>query len=187
MPDVGADATSVAAWLVARGAPPDAVAWAQDFGADFGEAWRACRRGDWLLVIAAGARAPAPALVAAAAGCARSCLYVVPDDAGASDVLDVVEAWASGGRAPIDPVELNARLDRAPTADPAVATAIEALRAVVETAADPRRAADAAANAVECAALAVGECAMAAAVGEAHESCARAVRTAIRFETLRFE
>jgi hypothetical protein len=178
---------SVAAWLDEMHATNDLVAWAAPLGSDFSAMWATCPRGDWMLAIAARAGASREHLALAASACARSSAYVLPDEAaGALAVLDEVEAWARGERPPVDTTSIDERVDAFNPGDPAVATALEAIRSAARSAGDPDAAALAAANAAECAVHSVGDCAMMPALREAQQTCARHVRAAIPFEQLRF-
>lgn len=179
---------SVAAWLEAMQATTDLVMWARPFGADFSAMWATCPRGDWLLAIAARARAPRELLALAATACARTSAYVLPDEAaGALAALDEIEGWARGELPPLDTASLDARIDAFAVDDPAVAAALEAIRCATRTVEDPDAAALAAANAAECAVHSVGDCAMMPALREAQETCAARVRDAIPFAELSFD
>jgi hypothetical protein len=179
--------SEVSAWLARQQATRDVVSWAESAASDFAQLWEACPRGDWMLAIAARAHASTDALCLAAAECARSCLYVLPEGAHpARDALDVLEGWARGAQPRAALSAASAAVDQVESDDPAVVAAIEAVRCALGAASDPESAAGAAANAAQAAVYSVGDCAMMPALRESQATSAARVREVIGFAQLRF-
>src|SRR5579871_1949492 len=82
-----------------------AVAWAGGYN-DAAVAWRACRRGDWLIWLAASLGVQREVLVRAACGCARLSLSFTEDERPLHAIL-MAEQWAGGiPRPSLDQVQM---------------------------------------------------------------------------------
>ena len=74
----------------------EAVEWAQNYKT-FPAAWEACKRGDWMLWLAARSGVDRKALVLAACACARPALKYVPKGEKRPRIaIETAERWARG-------------------------------------------------------------------------------------------
>jgi len=74
----------------------EAVGWAQNYKT-FPAAWEACKRGDWMLWLAARSGVDRKALVLAACACARPALKYVPKGEKRPRIaIETAERWARG-------------------------------------------------------------------------------------------
>ena len=82
--------------LVRLSACNDAVEWAQNYET-FPAAWKACKRGDWMLWLAARSGVDRKVLVLAACACARTALkYVAKGEERPRVAIETAERWARG-------------------------------------------------------------------------------------------
>jgi hypothetical protein len=85
------------------GACPDAIRWASRYDT-LDDAWRKCKRGDWMLWYASRAGADHVMIVRAACACARLALPHLPDGEDRPRLaVETTEAWCDG-RATLDEV-----------------------------------------------------------------------------------
>lgn len=166
-------------WLTRAGASRDVIDGVRPIATSWEELYRECKRGDWLLGIAARAGVPLPLLVRAAVGSAKTAMtYVQAPEA--ERVLAAAAAFADGG--PVEAVhDATADLDDklAGARDPAEDAALRAVMAVGLGVDDPGTLASAPAAAAEATIVAVMDCAWSTAQRYAHATTANAVREAI--------
>jgi len=82
--------------LVRLSACNEAVEWAQNYET-FPAAWKACKRGDWMLWLAARSGVDRKVLVLAACACARTALkYVAKGEERPRVAIETAERWARG-------------------------------------------------------------------------------------------
>ena len=106
----------------------EAVEWAQNYKT-FPAAWEACKRGDWMLWLAARSGVDRKALVLAACACARPALKYVPKGEKRPRIaIETAERWARGD-ATIEDLSLTS------AASAAYAAAYAAYRAYAASAA----------------------------------------------------
>jgi hypothetical protein len=126
------------------GACSDAIRWASRYDT-LDDAWRKCKRGDWMLWYASRVGADHVMIVRAACACARLALPHLPDGEDRPRLaVETTEAWCAG-RATLDEVRA------------AGAAAWAAARAAVAAAGAAARAAEAAAGAAAWAAARAAE------------------------------
>ena len=132
----------------------EAVEWTQNYKT-FPAAWKTCKRGDWMLWLAARSGVDRKVLVLAACACARTALkHVTKGEERPRVAIETAERWARG-EATIE--EVRAAAAAAADADAVyAATAVYAAAAAAasDAAADAAYAADAAAAATSDAAAA---------------------------------
>ena len=127
-------AKTFAAHLRRLGACEDAYRWAR--GKSGAVAWRTCKRGDWLLWLAARAEVRRQDLVLAACACARLALKHVPADEHRPRIaIETAERWARSD----DGVTLGDVRAAADAADAAAAAAAYAAYAVAAADAAARK------------------------------------------------
>ena len=114
-------AKTFAAHLRRLGACEDAYRWAR--GKSGAVAWRTCKRGDWLLWLAARAEVRRQDLVLAACACARLALKHVPADEHRPRIaIETAERWARSDDG-VTLGDVRAAADAADAAAAAVAAA----------------------------------------------------------------
>lgn len=91
--------TAIARWLAGLGAQHDIVRHLEPYGSDWARAWAELPRGDWMLGLAARLVDDPPALVRAAAACARVAQRYAPSPE-ARRGIEGAEAWATHGGPP---------------------------------------------------------------------------------------
>lgn len=178
---------SIADWLRSAGAQHDVVEWAEPFGNDWQRLWEDCPRGDWMLGVAARLEVDRAQLVAAACKCARlGLLYLDSEQAALAECLEAVESGVAtdAGTNAWRRAHENAVQGAAQAADPAMASAAQAVVAALESVQMPESAAHAAACVIQAAVLDAGDCGMMAALRFTQGRCAQLVREAVPTEAI---
>lgn len=187
---------SVSALFSRLPAGVEAIEWGRRYADDLGHAWHECKRGDWLLWLAAILEVDPKTVSLAALDCARFALSLLPeadDEARLSAVATLVETWAAGE---VEPGELREAAEQVlaiyhdPSRDGSqdhpfagYATSAVASAVLVPTYRSTYGVACAAASAGLAAAQVAGPHDETALL-DAHELCARQVRGRIPFEAL---
>ena len=113
----------------------EAVGWAQNYKT-FPAAWEACKRGDWMLWLAARSGVDRKALVLAACACARPALKYVPKGEKRPRIaIETAERWARG-EATIEDLRLTSATSAASAAYAAAYAAYAAYAAALKDSAD---------------------------------------------------
>jgi len=176
----------LADWLEGEGAHHDIVQWATPFAEDFERAWSECPRADWLLAIAARLGFERPALVRAAAACARTAhADLASPDPTTLNALELCESWARGETGAEECRRVAAELERKLPPDPLLAVVQGAAHAALLSIDEPQAASVAAANAAQAALYGADDCAMMALLSYAQKQCAACVRQEVGTEAIR--
>ncbi len=174
---------SVSDWLAQSGAHHDLVEWARAYGCDFERAWNECPRGDWLLGLAAKVGVERPRIVLGAAACARIALSEIdPRERRPLHAIETAERWARGGVSDDECRALSVELNRTRVEEPALACALGAAQAALESVGSPEVAPASAQNAVQAAVMTAADCAMLSVLSYTQQSSATEVRAHIPFE-----
>jgi hypothetical protein len=179
--------TAIARWLAGLGAHYDVVSFLEPYGSNWSKAWSDLPRGDWMLGIAARIASDTPALVRAAAACARIAMREGGASPDASRAVEMAEDWATREGSPAALLAEAERLEAmAETASSAAERAVLlAAAGACRTASDPTFAVSSALQAVEAAVDARGSEDPMRVITEVQAACAKAVRTHLPTQIVR--